>query len=40
MRTNKEIDKAVGQHPKPGSGKPPNYARLYRDMQTRGMPMF
>ena len=40
MRTNKKIDKAVGQHPKPGSGKPPNYARLYRDMQTRGMSMF
>ena len=40
MRTNKKIDKAVGQHPKPGSGKTPNYARLYRDMQTRGMPMF
>lgn len=40
MRTNKKIDQAVGQHPKPGSGKTPNYARLYRDMQTRGMPMF
>ena len=40
MRTTKKIDQAVGQHPKPGSGKPPNYARLYRDMQTRGMPMF
>ena len=40
MRTNKKIDKAVGQHSKPGSGKTPNYARLYRDMQTRGMPMF
>jgi hypothetical protein len=40
MRTNKKIDKAVGEHPKPGSGKTPNYARLYRDMQTRGMPMF
>jgi hypothetical protein len=40
MRTNKKIDRAVGQHPKPGSGKTPNYARLYRDMQTRGMPMF
>ena len=40
MRTNKKIDNALGQHPKPGSGKPPNYARLYRDMQMRGMPMF
>ena len=40
MRTKKKIDTAVGQHSKPGSGKPPNYARLYRDMQTRGMPMF
>jgi hypothetical protein len=40
MRTNKKIDKAVGQHPKPGSGKPPNYARLYRDLQTTGTPMF
>jgi len=40
MRTDKKIDKAVGQHSKPGSGKTPNYARLYRDMQKRGMPMF
>ena len=40
MRTNKKIDNALGQHPKPGSGKPPNYARLYRDMQMRGTPMF
>ena len=40
MRTNKNIDKAVGQHPKPGSGKTPNYARLYRDLQTTGTPMF
>jgi len=40
MRTDKKIKKAVGEHPKPGSGKPPNYGRLYRDMQTRGMSMF
>ena len=40
MRTDKKIKKAVGEHPKPGSGKSPNYGRLYRDMQTRGMSMF
>jgi len=39
-RTEKRIDKAVGQHSKPGSGKGPNYPRLYRDMQQRGLSMF
>ena len=40
MRTDKKVQQAVGQYPKPGSGQMPNYARAYYNAQQQGQPLF
>jgi hypothetical protein len=40
IRSNKKIDKALGEPFTPGTSRNPNYPRIYRDMQKSGMPMF